>query len=117
MSFTIIFTGLTLLILFYYFVILPKAIKKEISRGAPPRLDLYKKDLENLRGCIMRAESKKQITMCCEAVYSFRMRYRALARVNGKIDKDLDSLIQMLDEQLYKINGKPKKTPKIKFFY
>lgn len=117
MTAALIFLGILFLLAFYYFMILPQAVIKELERRKPPRLDYYYKDYDNLCACIKRASNKEQISNCCDAVYSFRMRNRALARRGIQVDKDTDYLIKILDEQLYKINGKPKRLPRIKLFY
>jgi hypothetical protein len=95
-----------LLIAFYYFMLLPRQIQRQVIMEKLPSIDNYYKDYENLLSCIEKADHRVHITMCCEAIYQFRIRNRALVRLNVPVAEDTDDLIKLLDKRYYEIQNK-----------
>jgi hypothetical protein len=64
---------------------------------------LYYEDYEELRKAITEVAHKHEIKLCCDAIYSFRLRYRNFFK---NVEADTEYLIELLDKKLYELNCK-----------
>lgn len=63
----------------------------------------YYDDYEELKNAILQVAQKDDVKLCCDAIYSFHMRYRSFWK---NVEADTDLLIELLDKKLYEINCK-----------
>lgn len=100
--------AIILFVSFYWFIVLPKAVQRHVyyRKGKPFEIS-YHADLDNLRECIKKANTKYSLNMCYNAVQGFKQRNSYLKRAGFNVDLkgDLKELYNLIRNKQKTINN------------
>lgn len=96
-----VFFGILFLTLFYFFILLPNAVKRHVKDAQQIKAS-YNDELNNLRYCIDKAETVNNLNMCWHAVIEFHIRNKFKGL---KATKDAKKLYTTIRHKIKTINN------------